>query len=146
MRPQLILEKFSEAHFEEYASWFDDVYVANALGYIDQEWLQYVLTSELGAECVGIVEGELVSEVGIVFPSSEHPFYVITNIAVNPKSYVQGWGRKTVERLLSIYGETDNGWKCYVSLSNKDAQVFFEKLGWKRMEVEDEMVEYLLIS
>ncbi len=142
MSHKLKIQAFQEKFYKEYQSWFSDAALVQALGSIDQEWLDYVLSDRSGQEyAVTNEQGILLAVIGVTFPTNEHPFYVITNLATNPAYKHQGIAREVVRSVLQMHNSSEeNKWRAYVAIENKTAQDFFKNIGWIQSdEISDEM-------
>ncbi len=131
---ELTIRKFKKEDYSIYKKWFSNAHLNATLGGIDQEWLDYILSEKDGEELAVIQNNQLVSVLGIVFPNKQHPTYIITNIAVDPKLKHNGLGTRVIELLMKHYKLGDNEyWACFVEKSNTEAQHFFEKNNWKQI-------------
>lgn len=130
--PQLVVERFSEVHFQAYQAWFDHAKIRAYLGYIDKEWLNHILEDQNGAEYAIIDEqGILQCVIGMVFPNEEDNYYVLTNIAVNPDNFAKGVGSEALKLVLNKYPlKASQCWLTYIDQSNTAAQQFFRKNNW----------------
>jgi len=70
----LKFRKFSERAYQGYKTWFKDVDLQEALGDVDDEWLDYILNDPKGDEWAIYLEEELVCVIGMVLPNESHPF------------------------------------------------------------------------
>jgi ribosomal protein S18 acetylase RimI-like enzyme len=140
---KITLTNFAKVHYEEYLNWFKDEAVQKYLGSIDEEWLDHILNDEAGEELVAMLDGKMVGVVGVTFPVKEHPYYVITSLAVHPELTRKGIGTRIIHLLKDFYllrkGEH---WVTYVHINNRMAQHFMRKLGWVRGVVCEEMITY----
>ena len=136
---------FRRDDFEDFRSWFADDRIQNSLGPLDQEWLDCVLAEQPPAQFSFFVNNELVAVAGIVRPNHEHPYFVITDLAVHPTKQRTGIGASVVQILQNHFQISDglNSWKAFVALDNLGAQEFFSNLSWNRCaNKDDEMVCY----
>lgn len=141
---KFIFEKFEKKHYSEYQSWFSDPDIKNALGYIDDEWLNYILNDQEGIELVAIKDSMILAVIGLHFPSPKDPTYTITNIAVKPQLKNKGFGSQILSALINEYPLKNNEyWVCHVDPQNKNAQRFFEKNAWEKSQEQD-MIKYIL--
>lgn len=126
-----MLVPFEQHHFKEYQSWFTEPTLAQFLGPLDEEWLTAVLSEKDGAQYAFVADGLLIGVVGLKFPVPDHPYYVLTDIAVNPKQYQQGWGSKILRGLLRRYPlDGQQYWLCFIDVTNTAALAFVKKHGW----------------
>lgn len=133
---------FSESDFKEYLKWFNDERIRSSLFNIDSEWLKGILNDNTGIEYAIYLFEEMVGEVGIVFPTEENPYYVISNIAIKPSKFRTGIGTKVLNNLYELHPLKEREfWVAYVEEENKTAQRFFEKNGWVR-KTENDMIRY----
>ena len=139
MLHDLTCKIFSDSNYEDYKSWFSDAELTRALGNVDQEWLDYILSQKDGEELAFFEEDILVCVVGIVFPEKENNFYSITNIAVNPTRKNSKIGSSALKIILEKYKlEKDQYWQCFIDKWNMSAQSFFEKNLWRKVEEDRE--------
>ncbi len=137
--------KFKEEHFEEYNSWFTDGELNQALGGVDDEWLNHILQNKEGIDYAVFQNDKMVGVLGILFPTAENPFYVLTNIAVRPELKKKGLGSIMLHELIQYEKKKARYWLCYVAVENRAAQHFFEKNNWtKDDEPEDGMYAFKL--
>jgi hypothetical protein len=70
---------------------------------------------------------QMVAEIGIGFPTSEHPYYVITNMSVKPTLKWQWIGAQVIKQSMKLHklkvGQTR---RAYVGNKNIKAKQFFE--------------------
>jgi ribosomal protein S18 acetylase RimI-like enzyme len=139
-------EVFSQAHYNEYLSWFDNPFIKKALGSIDEEWLNYILKDQSGKEYAFILNEKLVAVAGITYPNLTHPFYVLNNLAVNPGYQRKGIGQSVLQLLFQLHQlEATEYWAAYVHEGNGPAQDFFQSNGWKKAQhimTKDKMIQY----
>jgi len=122
---------FTEAHFLEYKKWFENDAIKNALGFIDEEWLSYILNDTTGIEYAVLQNNILLAVVGITYPDTKNKTYVINNIAVNPGYCGQAFGSLVLKELVLRHPAKENeSWMAYVDVNNEPAQKFFIKNGW----------------
>lgn len=144
---ELIFIKFKSEHYEEYKSWFENKHIKAALYDIEGEWLDFVLNDTTGIEYAIFKENTMVAVIGIQFPTKNHPYYVIQNIAINPSHFRKGIGRMVIEKLLSLHPLSHkHHWLAYVETKNHIAQKFFGNLAWTKSKCEndDNMVKFHL--
>ncbi|MDE1482079.1 GNAT family N-acetyltransferase [Xenorhabdus bovienii] len=138
------VSKFTENEYSEYSKWFNDESISKFLGDIDNEWLDYILTSPEVSQLVFYDNNLFVGVVGICLPNTEHNYYTIIDLAVNPIFHKHGYGTKILNYLMNCEEYRNfNIWKAIVSLENKNARSFFIKNGWKYDGIEDR--EYVKI-
>jgi len=126
------LSPFREEDFAEYASWFDDAELNTHLGPMDQAWLDATLALTTGATYSAFQDDKLVGVIGIVYPSEQFPFYVITELATKPSLRRSGIGAGILDALFALHPlETRRHWKAYVADKNAVAKAFFETQGWR---------------
>lgn len=132
---ELIFKRFGEEHFAEYEQWFRYDAIRRTLYSIDKEWLDHILNLDTGIEYAVFMEEEMVAEVGISLPDSDHAQYVITNIAVHPAKSRLGLGSLVLDKLFELHPlKEEEIWVAFVEMDNLAAQDFFLKNGWKRDE------------
>ena len=140
---QLDIHTFSRKFFHEYAAWFEDDSVKKYLGGIDAEWLEHIENQTDGVELAICCGDELYCVLGLVYPTDEHNYYVITNIAVKPKYRSRGIAEQALQLIMqkAEFQKSDE-WRCYVESDNIPAQKLFEKLQWNKLSENDSMLEY----
>lgn len=123
---------FKEHDFDEYRTWFDDPWLNKQLGPMDDKWLRHVLTDTASHQFSFLADGELVAVAGLCSPTPEHPFHVITDIAVKPGLQRQGIGLQVVDALLrnSLFAGV-SCWRACVMRDNELARRFFERMRWR---------------
>lgn len=104
--------------------------LAAALGPVpDENWLNYVLTDETGDQYAVLEGSQLIAVVGVLFPTVQNPYYVITDIAVRPERRDIGVGSRVLGQLTSTQ-LAGNYWRAYVDTANANAKRFFLGNGW----------------
>ncbi len=149
MTPEVFkIVKFSKQFYPTYKSWFEYPSIAKTLGHIDEEWLNFILKDKNGTELALInTSGQLLGVIGLVFPTAQHNYYVITNLAVSPKLQNQGIGTTILNLLNTKYRCSDQQyWLTFIAIDNKPAQAFFAKNGWISMGQEGELLRYQQIK
>ena len=141
------VRKFQAKDFETYQSWFSDELLNRHLGPApDDEWLNHVLTDMEGIQYAFFEKDELVGVIGIVFPGKAHPNYYITDIAVRPILRKKGIGAKMLMLLQNLHpSQPQQVYIAFVDIKNKNAQLFFKKLGWHlvtELPDKDEMLTF----
>ncbi|MTB49481.1 GNAT family N-acetyltransferase [Lewinella sp. W8] len=127
----LHFRKFAKEDFSWYASWFRDEEMATFLGEVDQEWLASVLSGEEGMELVVMQDGIVVGEVGIVYATADHPYHVISNVAVNPANRNKGIGLQLLREIVLLPELGGKEIRAYLSKNNGSAIRVFRRAGWK---------------
>lgn len=122
--------------------WFRDDAINAALGPLDQEWLDAVLSDEGTVQLVVETEGTPVGLVGIAWDPNGDA-HVITDIAVTPRTRRRGLG-KTVLAAATAWPQHPRarGWVAFVDPSNRGARAFFEAIGWASEGLEDGMYRF----
>ena len=137
------LKYFQRKDYEEFVRWFDDPELYGVFGRLNEEWLECVLKEDPPAQFSFFDDGQLVAVMGIAVPSQNHPYFVITDIAVDPQKKRNGIGAKVIRQLRARYidsGFSVNEWRAYVETDNEGGQKFFSSLGWTRdVEIDDGM-------
>ncbi len=134
---------FSKEHYPIYQSWFSDAVLQKALGKLDKEWLNYVLTDKSGTEWAVFEKNQLIAVIGVTHPIQTHNYYVISNIAINPTLKRQGLGSKILQLLLQQMPlKKGQYWVSYVEPDNTIAQQFFIKNNWINKGIVDGMFQY----
>lgn len=119
--------------------WYRDPELDAALGPVDEEWLDHVLTESAGAQLIIEADGEPVALVGAVWGPRSNP-HVITDIAVAPSRREHGWGRLALDAALAWEGHPSAPrWRAYVEPHNRAARHFFHSLGWNHCGLEDDL-------
>ena len=145
----MTVQKFKIAHFSTYQLWFQDELIQAHLGtQPDKEWLDYILKDKEGAQYTFLEGQKIVGVMGIIFPDKDHPYYFITDIVVNPKRRRQGIGAEMLYLLQDLHPLTlGQPYKAFVDIKNKNAQLFFKKLGWhleRELPDKDGMLSFIL--
>lgn len=133
------LVPFSNQHYHSYKSWFDDPQVKETLGDINTEWLEYILKDKGGKEHAVLDDGSLVAVIGIIFPSTHHKNYVISNIAVDPLCRRKGIASRALSKILGNpeFRESDR-WLAYVDPKNTITKKFFIANGWTQQGIDND--------
>ena len=136
MREVAELKRFQPRHFREYQQWFtEDTQLEQYLGPLDEEWLQHVLHEQDGYQYAWEQEGQLLAVAGILLPTTARPYYVLTDIGINPKLRRFGYGRKLLRTLTRVHPPANSiYWLTYVDRSNINAQRFFKNQDWSEVE------------
>lgn len=138
----LKFESFKKEHFETYKNWFKNDVIKEALYFIDEEWLEYVLKDTKGIEYVVLLNDEILAVVGIEFPSEDEKYYGITNLAINPTKFRKGYGSAILKELYKIHPlEKNEAWLAFVEYDNISAKLFFEKNGWTEISCDSNKEE-----
>ena len=126
------LAHFQKRHFQTYQQWFvEDAELNRFLGPMDEEWLEHVLHEQHGYQYVWEAQGQLLAVAGIHLPNAEHPYYVLTDISVNPLLRRSGTGSMMLRFILTAHPPEGNiYWVTYVDCDNKVTQEFFSKQSW----------------
>src|SRR5262249_55078432 len=108
--------KFTRADFPEYKSWFMDPELNRQLGPMDDEWLEYVLNEQDGAQYTIFRDDEIVAVLGILLPDERRPDYYITDLAVKPSLRGQRIGSGTLQKLFELLPlKPGQKWRAFVS-------------------------------
>lgn len=140
------IRPFQAEDFPPYESWFADPVLYAQLGPMDRYWLEQVL-SDADKALYSILRGDLlVAVVGVCLPTSAHPFFFVTDLAVRPELRGTGVGR-AVMALVMNRAELQSSplWRASVRPDNPGALAFLIKLGWTRLEMGnpfDELLEF----
>lgn len=129
---ELTFELFTLGRFHEFQLWFRDPDINRHLGpEVDEDWLQHILKDVGGVHYCAIEKKQMVAVVGVVFPTAEHDYFVISDIAVNPSLKRRGYARRVIAKLQSQYLLAHRQ-HCvaYVDPTNSAAISLFEDCGW----------------
>ncbi|MBI3336260.1 GNAT family N-acetyltransferase [Candidatus Peregrinibacteria bacterium] len=122
---------FRVEDFPEYKSWYDDAELNKRLGPMDDEWLSHIMSERDGCEYSIFRDRELVAVTGLTFPTIEHPYYIVTDLAIKPHLRDQGIGSAILHELMRLHAlQPGQSWKVFVDIKNPKAKLFFEKNGW----------------
>ena len=154
------MKKFSFSLFEKedyltYQKWFDDPWLNKALGPIDEEWLDYVLSTKEGAQYCIWEKEELIVVIGLVWGNKKHRYHTLSDFAVRPSLRGKGLGVEVMTYFLqAVQLPEELPIHAHVMPDNKGAFQFFSKLGWKvlhlpnlsaeKVEGEDDMYTFRL--
>ncbi len=131
----LVYQRFRDATYAEYASWFADPDLNRWLGPMDADWLHAVL-SELESEGVtwAVFQGsELVAVVETRFDPHDRCAAYLRGLAIRPSLRGQGMGTAVVCQLLDCHaGQGITGHTTFISVHNAGSIRFFERLGFVR--------------
>lgn len=137
---------FQRRDFDEFRSWFIDPLLQKTLGPMDEEWLEYVLAESPPAQFSFFVDDSLVAVIGISFPVQEHPYFVVTDVAVLPAKRRQGIAAKAISLLQDSFVDTEfcnHQWHACVEPDNSGGKAFFDSLGWQRdTRIQNDMYYY----
>ena len=131
---QLSFSRFHPDYFEEYRSWFADPELDQQLGPMEENdpWLEYVMSNQEGTDFAVFRDGEMVAEIGLLFPNEENPAYYITHLAVKPELRGQGIGSLVLSAIIVLYPlQRGVSWRCFVHKNNHKTRFFLEKNKWK---------------
>ena len=127
--------KFRESYFPIYRSWFTDAELNKQLGPLDENWLDYILTDTTGDQFCFTHFDDLIAVAGIYFSTQDHPYNVVTDIAVRPDLRRRGLGCLILKLLPSMVREGGaQDWRANINPNNTAAIQLFEKSGWARKE------------
>lgn len=123
--------------------WFQDEWLNNELGPIDEAWLEHVLRENDGVELVAEERGKPVAIIGILWSTKNNPFHVVSDIAVDPKLRRKGIGRRVLVNVMTWPGHPSaSEWIAFVSKENEVAAFFLKSIGWVEDGVKNHMVRY----
>lgn len=127
------LSPFQEAFFPDYLRWFSDPVLNRALGPMteDDPWLEAIRNPYSGLQMAAHSKHELVGVIGIDFPDADHPFCIITNLAVRPDLRGKGLGSAILRDIFAHF--SCPRWRAYVDPPNTLAQRFLARNGWQRL-------------
>lgn len=133
MEENIVTRQFMETDFLDYESWFVDAELNRQLGPIDCEWLAYILADSEGAEYSFLLNQELIAVAGVHFPTAEHNYCYITDIAVHPKLRRQEIGKRIIKQLQAQPSlQLVKNWKAGAAINNIAAAKLLESLGWEK--------------
>ena len=111
----------------------------------DDPFFTHILSSKDSQDFAAIINGEMVGEVGVTLPTTEHLYFVINQIAVDPVLRGKGLSQLIITQVQKHFAEHPvHHWKTYINKSNIAAKKVFAKLGWEEKGMEDGMVEYCI--
>ena len=126
------IKVFQRTDFSIYQQWFDDPWLNKALGPIDQEWLDYVLSTKEGAQYGVWQKEELIAVIGLVWGNKKHRYHTLSDFAVRPDLREKGLGVEVMNYFLQAVQLPEKlPIHAHVMPNNKGAFQFFSKLGWK---------------
>lgn len=154
MNATLDFKLFKKDDFAEYLSWFQDPSLNAFLGPMEEndEWLTHILkelneeTEDRGCTYSVFSNANLVAVVGVAFPTSKFPCYLLTSIAVKPDLRKRGFGKLVLNTIIDLLPTKEGqNWQAQVDEKNIIAKSFFENSGWKTViEPSDKDGMYLL--
>lgn len=111
--------------------WFEDGWLNRELGPIDESWLEHVLGENDGIQLVAEQRGHPVGLVGVLWGTTDKPFHVITDLAVDPAQRRTGLGRRVLYDVMAWndHPQTEK-WVAYVATNNHLAAEFLASSGW----------------
>ena len=128
---KLTFKAFTKEEFHCYSTWFQHRSISNALGYIDDEWLEYVLNTEGFSQLAFFENNQFVGVCGIQLANTAFNYYAITDLAVNPRLHNKNYGSRILQSIFTCNLFVQSAiWKLIVSRQNLNAQKFFKKNGW----------------
>ncbi len=135
MHSMLTFSPFKLEDWPEYLSRFEDPELAGQLGPMveNDPRLHQVLHADPNDNIDYSVFkwNEMVAEIGVWLPNQEHPYYVITNMAVKPDLRWQWLGRRILQEIMDIHSSPLTQLrKAYVNWNNLTTKKFFERNGW----------------
>nr|WP_313372438.1 GNAT family N-acetyltransferase [Brucella intermedia] len=126
-------------------TWFQDECLNRALGPLDQEWLNYVLTQHDGIQLIAEIDGEPVGLIGCQW-DRQGKQHGITDFAIAPAKRQRGLGGRVLAGVVDWAGHPSTAsWVAFVDPQNLGAQKFFSVLGWQYDGIEDGMHRFELI-
>ena len=143
--PLLTLHPFARHHYPTYAGWFADARIDDALGPMDEAWLEHVLYDDEGVQYAVCAGDQLIGVVGLVLGDADHDYPVITDLAVRPDLIGKGLGPHILELVYERHPlPPGRRYMTYVATRNRPAKRFFERNGWEMTEAgeQDGMLEY----
>ncbi|XZG70461.1 GNAT family N-acetyltransferase [Chitinibacteraceae bacterium HSL-7] len=144
----LTLRRFLPADLPEYAAWYADDWLDNALGPVpDAEWLECVMSDEGGIQFAVERDGALIAVAGVCLGTTVHPYYYLTDLAIQPALRRSGLGAEVLRSLCSLSELAQwPSWRAGVSPDNPGALRFFTQLGWVELPAGegDELIEIAL--
>jgi len=142
---ELTFKVFSEDEYEEYKAWFEFSYLSRTLYSIDEEWLKHIKTDKTGIEYAVFQNKKLIAVIGIVLPTAQENYFIISNIATHPDKLRTGLASQTISMLFSMHPlSMGQGWKAYVEKKNTVAYNFFKSTQWIDSTIDsDEMFVFI---
>jgi len=126
---------FKKEDYTVYASWFADPWLNQALGPMDEEWLEYILQDNSGTQYAIFIANEMVAVLGVVWAPSKEAYHLISDLAIRPEKRRQGIAFKVLKALLELSDlPPAKGWLTYVDEHNPKALRFMEKMNWTIQE------------
>ncbi|MEN0003398.1 MAG: GNAT family N-acetyltransferase [Bacteroidota bacterium] len=143
----MTLRPFRRSDFSTYQQWYDDAQMNDALGPVDNAWLEYVLSENEGKQFSMLQQEELLGVAGIIWPTQLYPVHYITDLAIAPSHQGKGYGRLLIELLSKQSRPSSNVWKAFVMRNNPAGKAFFLALDWHLLDPKDskEMLEFTSI-
>ena len=113
------------------SDWFRDAWLMKELGPMDREWLDHVLNQTDGVELVAEIEGQPIGLIGITWCTLEHPFNVITDLAIAPLLRRSGLGRRVLKAAMEWPGHPNaDQWITFTAKDNDPPARLLISMGW----------------
>jgi GNAT superfamily N-acetyltransferase len=127
--------RFTKEDYTFYASWFADPWLNQALGPMDEEWLEYILQDSSGTQYAIFNSNEMIAVLGVVWAPSVEAYHLVSDLAICPEKRRQGIGLQVLKALLELSDlPPAKGWLTYVDAHNPKALRFMEKMNWMIQE------------
>lgn len=126
MNATLDFKLFKKDDFAEYLSWFQDPTLNAFLGPMEEN----EETEDRGCTYSVFSNANLVAVVGVAFPTSKFPCYLLTSIAVKPDLRKRGFGKLVLNTIIDLLPTKEGqNWQAQVDEKNIIAKSFFENSG-----------------
>ncbi|MEM6378443.1 MAG: GNAT family N-acetyltransferase [Bacteroidota bacterium] len=131
----MMFKRFQRDHFPAYQSWFVDTWLNDALGPMDEEWLEHILKDNTGAQYAILEQEQMVAVLGVVWANEDQHYHTITDLAIHPGQRRKGFGVKVLHHVVhQLEVPKAKGWITYVNTKNVRAIEFMKKCAWSQLE------------
>ena len=128
-------------------TWFQDESLNQALGPVDEAWLDHVISDPGGAQLVAVLDGKPVALIGCEWAHDTGSLHVLTDLAIDPAARRRRLGAQAVDLLLDWPDQPPgSGWAAFVDPVNHAARAFFAAQGWASAGEDDGMLRFEFIA
>ncbi|MEL6683162.1 MAG: GNAT family N-acetyltransferase [Pseudomonadota bacterium] len=144
---QIKLRRVRREDYSWIKHWFADPWLDQALGPIDEAWMDHVLAAHDGVELVGEVDDAPVAMIGLVWAKVGQPLHAVTSLAVHPAKRRCGYGRQILIAALQWHEiPKAAGWMAYVDDDNHPPAQMLRSMGWRAQGGHGNLRRFILKS